>query len=69
MLYSMIDHVHQASKLGFNQLLGSPNPVLPNSLEDEVVSFNTRSLKEAFNKATYECGVCLGVLTVPFPSS
>lgn len=53
-LYAAIDLIQQGAETAFGI------SELESSLEEELVSFNKKSLKEVFNTGTYECGVCLG---------
>lgn len=62
-LYAVIDHLIQAAEVAFQKKIGAESLILPKSLEEELILFNKRSLKEVFEKGTYECGVCLGMYT------
>jgi len=65
MLYAVIDHLVQKAEEAFIHGRGTESLVVSKNLEEELIAFNKKSLKDEFNKGTYECGVCLGMPILP----
>ena len=64
-LYAVIDQLVQKAEEAFIHERGMESLVVSKGLEEELIAFNKKALKDEFNKGTYECGVCLGMLILP----
>jgi len=61
-LYAVIDHLIQRAEEAFIQDRAAESLMVSKDLEEELIAFNKKALKDEFNRGTYECGVCLGML-------
>ncbi|KAF8423509.1 hypothetical protein BGX38DRAFT_1238581 [Terfezia claveryi] len=55
-LYAVIDHLVQKAEVAFTYGRGTESLVVSKDLEEQLIAFNKKSLKDEFNKGTYECG-------------
>lgn len=61
MLFAYIDHLREAAEDGFGLASSSTNPLLISSdIEIMLLDFNIKAKRAKFERATFECGVCLG---------
>ncbi|KAL8722067.1 MAG: hypothetical protein Q9225_001389 [Loekoesia sp. 1 TL-2023] len=60
MLFSYIDHLREAVENGFNLASKSTEPLtISRDLEIILLDFDIKAKRAEFEKATFECGVCL----------
>lgn len=61
MLFSYIDHLREVAENGFNLASTSTQPLtVSRDLEIILLDFDIKAKRAEFEKATFECGVCLG---------
>ncbi|KAL8838716.1 MAG: hypothetical protein Q9170_002018 [Blastenia crenularia] len=59
-LFSYIDHLREAAENGFNLASTSTLPLkIPRDLEIILLDFNIKAKRAQFEKATFECEICL----------
>ncbi|KAL9602855.1 MAG: hypothetical protein Q9219_001550 [cf. Caloplaca sp. 3 TL-2023] len=60
MLFAYVDHLRDAAENGFGLTSTSTSPLsVPRNLEIVLLDFDIRAKRSEFEKATFDCGVCL----------
>ena len=61
MLFTYIDHLRDVAENGFNLITNSDTPLaVTRDLEIILLDFDIKAKRAVFEKATFDCGVCLG---------
>lgn len=60
-VYAYIDHIQQAAENAFGVLEKGGNLPLGQDLRIGVLDYDIKAKKAAFEKETFDCGVCLGM--------